>query len=60
MGRKTNVGPLGIAELMSGAELMNGTKSRKWVHQKPTNQPTNPKWMRPLANLFGVGLTTSS
>ena len=41
MGRKTNVGPLGSAELMSGAELMNGTKSRKWVHQKPTNQPTN-------------------
>ena len=41
MGRKTNVGPLGSAELMSGAELMNGTKSRKWVHQKPTNKPTN-------------------
>ena len=24
---------------MSGAELMSGAKSRKWVHQKPTNQP---------------------
>ena len=22
-------------------ELMSGAKSRKWVHQKPTNQPTN-------------------
>ena len=21
-------------------ELMSGGKSRKWVHQKPTNQPT--------------------
>ena len=24
---------------MSGAEIMSGAKSRKWVHQKPTNQP---------------------
>ena len=28
-------------ELMSAVELMSGAKSRKWVHQKPTNQPTN-------------------
>ena len=28
-------------ELMSGVELMSGAKSQKWVHQKPTNQPTN-------------------
>ena len=28
-------------ELMSAVELMSGSKSRKWVHQKPTNQPTN-------------------
>ena len=27
-------------ELMSGAELMIGAKSRKRVHQKPTNQPS--------------------
>ena len=27
--------------LMSAVELMSGAKSRKWVHQKPTNQPTN-------------------
>ena len=27
-------------ELMSAVELMSGAKSRKWVHQKPTNQPT--------------------
>ena len=26
-------------ELMSAVELMSGVKSRKWVHQKPTNQP---------------------
>ena len=30
---------------MSGARittvLMSGAKSRKWVHQNPTNQPTN-------------------
>ena len=26
-------------ELMSAVELMSGAKSRKWVHQKPTNQP---------------------
>ena len=26
---------------MSAVELMSGAKSRKWVHQKPTNQPTN-------------------
>ena len=30
-------------ELMSGVhyttELMSGAKSRKWVHQYPTNQP---------------------
>ena len=25
-------------ELMSGVELMSGAKSRKWLHQKPTNQ----------------------
>ena len=25
-------------ELMSAVELMSGAKSRKWVHQKPTNQ----------------------
>ena len=24
----------------SSTELMSGAKSRKWVHQKPTNQPT--------------------
>ena len=29
-----------ITELMSDAEIMSGAKSRKWVHQKPTNQPT--------------------
>ena len=29
-----------ITELMSAVELMSGAKSRKWVHQKPTNQPT--------------------
>ena len=28
-------------ELMSAVELMSGAESRKWVHQKPTNQPTN-------------------
>ena len=28
-------------ELMSAVELMSGAKSRKWVHHKPTNQPTN-------------------
>ena len=28
-------------ELMSAVELMSGAKSRKWVYQKPTNQPTN-------------------
>ena len=28
-------------ELMSGVELMSGAKSRRWVQQKPTNQPTN-------------------
>ena len=27
-------------ELMSAVELMSGAKSRKWVHQKPTNQNT--------------------
>ena len=26
-------------DLMSAVELMSGAKSRKWVHQKPTNQP---------------------
>ena len=26
---------------MSGAEIMSGAESRKWVHQEPTNQPTN-------------------
>ena len=25
---------------MSGAEIMSGAESRKWVHQEPTNQPT--------------------
>ena len=28
-------------KLMSGVEIMSGVQSRKWVHQKPTNQPTN-------------------
>ena len=42
-------------ELMSGVELMSGAKSRKWMHQKETNQTTNqpgltgamsrPNWM---------------
>ena len=27
---------------MSGAEIMSGAESRKWVHQEPTNQPTTP------------------
>ena len=35
---------LHIIKLMSGVhdttELMSGAKSRKWVHQNPTNQPT--------------------
>ena len=35
-------------KLMSGVELMSGVKSRKWVHQKPTNQPTNLVWARRL------------
>ena len=26
---------------MSGSEIMSGAESRKWVHQEPTNQPTN-------------------
>ena len=33
-------------ELMSAVELMSGAKSRKWVHQKPTNQPTNQPAVR--------------
>ena len=31
-----------ITELMSGAEIMSGAKSRKWLHQKPTNQAPDP------------------
>ena len=34
---------------MSGAKIMSGAESRKWVHQKPTNQPT---WG--LASLHGL------
>ena len=41
---------------MSAVELMSGAKSRKWVHQKPTNQPTNQPTgdhqSRILINLF--------
>ena len=30
---------------MSGAEIMSGAKSQKWVHQKPTNQnKLNNNW----------------
>ena len=31
-------------ELMSAVELMSGAKSRKWVHQKPTNQPSGKQY----------------
>ena len=27
--------------LTTSSELMSGAKLQKWVHQKPTNQPTN-------------------
>ena len=40
-------------ELMSAVELMSGAKSRKWVHQKPTNQPTNqPSQRRKIRQIF--------
>ena len=40
---------------MSGAEIMSGAESRKWVHQKPTNQPT---WS--LASLHGLTVVRST
>ena len=32
-------------------ELMSGAKSRKWVHQKPTNQPFTQACGRSLIRL---------
>ena len=39
---------------MSGAELMSGVKSRKWLHQKPTNQSYRPKLPRATSGAVQV------
>ena len=36
----------------TSTELMTGAKSRKWVHQKPTNQPTWREAMQDFENLI--------
>ena len=41
-------------ELMSGAELMSGVKSRKWLHQKPTNQSYRLKLPRATSGAVQV------
>ena len=43
----------------TSTELMSGAKSRKWVHQKPTNQPTNQNTTKDIVyvrQLHTVGL----
>ena len=38
----------------TSTELMSGAKSRKWVHQKPTNQPTKVGWLVSGAPTFVI------